>query len=87
MIRKNPYGRFAEEGMDAVSKDICIKLLQTEDRFKLMDMKAYQKSRLIQSYIKSCFEDKIDKEWGICGVQTEFNAVTWPKEVRKIAVA
>jgi len=55
MIRKNPYSRFDYETMDSICKEICSKLLQSEDRFKLMDIKAYQKSKSIQSYIKTCF--------------------------------
>lgn len=68
MIKKNPYSRLSEEFNDVFYREASAKLLQKEDRFKLMDIKAYHKSKMIQSYVKTLFEDKIDREWNQTGV-------------------
>ena len=61
-------------------------MLQNEERFKMMDMKAHQKSKMILEYIRNKFEDPIHKEWNMVGLYQEINQVSWPPEVKAISL-
>ncbi len=61
MIEKNPYTRLNDSFVYNFCKELSGKLLQNEERFKLMDIKAYQKARSINEYIKNQFQDSLAK--------------------------
>lgn len=84
MTKKNPYCRLSEDFNENYCRDLSLKLFQNEERFKLLDIKAYQKCKLISQLIKSNIEDRLDREWFISGVSQQINAISWPKEFRKI---
>jgi hypothetical protein len=86
MLRKNPYTRLADDFNECFSKDHSARLFQNEERFKLMDIKAYQKCKMITQLIKLGIEDKLDREWNICGAFREINAICSSKEFRRIIV-
>ena len=53
MTKKNPYCRLADDFNETYCKDLSLKLFQNEERFKLLDIKAYQKCKLISQLIKT----------------------------------
>ncbi len=61
MIRKNPYTRLSEDFNDNYCKDLALRLFQNEERFKLIDTKAYQKCKMITQSIKQNIEDKLER--------------------------
>ena len=63
MVNKNPFSRFKDNAKQSIVKQIALKLLQNEERFKLMDIKANQKVKMIHQFIKNKFEDPLNKEW------------------------
>lgn len=52
----------------------------------MMDIKAHQKSRMIQEYIKNKFDDVINREWNLVGLYQEINKIDWPDEFKKIII-
>lgn len=78
MLKKNPYTRLPFEFNDNYCKDHSARLFQNEERFKLLDMKANQKCKMITHLIKLTIEDRLDKEWNLCGIRTEINVISWP---------
>ena len=52
----------------------------------MMDIKAHQKSRMIQEFIKNKFDDVINREWNLVGLYQEINKIDWPDEFKKIII-
>jgi hypothetical protein len=61
MLEKNPYSRLKDGFVEGFCKELSYKLLQNEERFKMMDVKAHQKSRMIAEYLRSKFEDPLNR--------------------------
>lgn len=47
ILEKNPFTRLTQEEIVKLRKDLSQDLLQKEERFKLLDLKAYQKCKNI----------------------------------------
>jgi hypothetical protein len=62
VVEKNPYSRIPNsehKTLEALRRSLATELLQEEERFKMLDLKAYQKTKSITRYIQEAFIDKI----------------------------
>lgn len=84
MVKKNPYTRLPDDFNENYCRDHSLRLFQNEERFKLLDIKAYQKCKMITQLIRTNIEERLEREWQASGTAVEFNSLPWPKEVRKI---
>lgn len=80
ILEKNPYSRFPnlEQTLENYRKEISQNLLQTEERFKLLDIKAYQKVRNIG---KCCREEIVNKNkryWDYLANDKLLASTKWP---------
>eukprot|EP00919_Chromeraceae_sp_WS-2016_P047691 GHVR01112994.1.p1 GENE.GHVR01112994.1~~GHVR01112994.1.p1 ORF type:complete len:150 (-),score=10.74 GHVR01112994.1:28-477(-) len=78
LVSKNPYSKFTAETLNTYRKEIASQLIQNEERFKLLDVKAYQKTKMIAKYIKESFQDKYNRQWSWLGADQLLAPVQWP---------
>jgi len=53
IVRKNPYSYLDEKEFDEIKKSMACRILQNEERFKMLDTKAYHKSKFISQFSKT----------------------------------
>lgn len=79
ILEKNPYSRFFDDTLENYRKQISQQLLQNEDRFKLLDIRAHQKSKMISKFIKEQFLIRYPKVWDFIANNKQFVGIEWPK--------
>lgn len=62
--------------MENVRKNIANSIFQEEERFKLLDLKAYQKTKSITKLIQEVFTDKMERRW--FSIQEDLMKISWP---------
>ena len=80
ILQKNPYTRYPniQQSLDLYRKQISQSLLQGQERFKLLDIKAYQKVRNITKFCKEEITNKNQKFWDYLANDKSICSVKWP---------
>lgn len=65
-VEKNPFSRLSKTvflNMEGLRKSLALEILSNEERFKMLDIKAYQKAKSINKCCYDIFHSKIEKQW------------------------
>lgn len=82
-VEKNPFSRLPNttfKNLEGLRKVLAFEVLNNEQRFKMLDIKAYQKAKFINKYSNEAFADKINKKWGYTFSDTKFQSIAWPND-------
>lgn len=77
-VEKNPWSRLGSEeakSMEMIRKTLAFEVLNGEERFKMLDVKAYHKAKWISKYSGGVFLDKINRRWRMMGLEEELKGV------------
>ena len=80
VVDKNPYTRILNSehhSLESMRKSLATEIFQEEERFKMLDLKAYQKTKNIIKYIQEVFTDKIERKWVY--YLDDLAAIIWPQ--------
>lgn len=80
-VEKNPFSRLTNssfKNLENLRKALAFEVLNNEERFKMLDIKAYQKVKFISKYSNEAFSDKINKKWSFIYSDNEFQSIQWP---------